>query len=69
VGVSPTDVDALLSPAEVAEMLRVSPGSVYRWVKAGRLPHFRTPGNQLRFRRVDVERLMAPETGTGGEAA
>jgi excisionase family DNA binding protein len=45
-------------------MLRVSSGSVYRWVKAGRLPHFRTPGNQLRFRRADVEKLMAPETGT-----
>lgn len=58
-----TEVERPLTPAQVAAMLSVTSTTVYRWARAGRLPHFRTPGNQMRFRREDVEALMATDEG------
>ena len=57
-----------LTRAEVAEILRVSPYTVSRWADDGRLPHWKTPGGQLRFRREDIEALRQP-IKPNGEAA
>lgn len=50
--------DALLTPAEVANMFRVDPKTVTRWAKAGRLSSIRTLGGHRRFREVEVRALL-----------
>lgn len=54
-----SDLHDLLTPAEVASRLRVSRASVSRWAKDGVLKPIRV-GGTLRFRRADVEALLAP---------
>lgn len=48
----------LLTADEVAQALRVKTSSVYRWAKVGVLPEVRI-GGVVRFRREDVETLLA----------
>ena len=43
------DPDALLTPAEVASLFRVTPKTVTRWAEAGKLPVVRTLGGHRRF--------------------
>lgn len=43
--------------AEAAKMLRVSPKTVSRWAKQGRLPHVVTLGGHRRFPQQAIERL------------
>ena len=43
--------------AEAAKMLRVSPKTVSRWAKQGRLPHVVTLGGHRRFPQEAIERL------------
>lgn len=49
----------LMTPAEVAGEFRVSIASVRRWAAAGRIGSIRTPGGHRRFRRSEVEALLA----------
>jgi excisionase family DNA binding protein len=51
--------DDLLLPSEVAAMFRVSPKTVRRWAETGALPSVRTMGGHRRYRRSEVERLIA----------
>jgi excisionase family DNA binding protein len=51
--------DELLTPAEVARMLRVGPKTVTRWEQEGKLRCIKTLGGHRRFRRSDVERAIA----------
>ncbi|HLE77278.1 MAG TPA: helix-turn-helix domain-containing protein [bacterium] len=46
-----------LSRLEVARIFEVSPHTVYRWTREGRLPYVMTPGGRRRYPREDVERL------------
>jgi excisionase family DNA binding protein len=57
--------DRPLTPGEVAAIFGVSTVTVAAWADQGRLPHFRTPGGQRRFRREDVDAFLA---ATGGAA-
>lgn len=50
--------DALLTPAEVARMFRVSPKTVTRWARAGKLTAMRTLGGHRRFRASEVRGLL-----------
>ena len=43
--------------AEAAKMLRVSPKTVSRWAKQGKLPHVVTLGGHRRFPADAIERL------------
>ena len=43
--------------AEAAKMLRVSPKTVSRWAKQGRLPHVVTLGGHRRFPQAAIQRL------------
>jgi excisionase family DNA binding protein len=47
----------LLTPREVATWLRVSERTVTRWIVAGLLPAWKTPGRVYRIRRSDIERF------------
>jgi len=49
----------LLTVRETADLLRVAPGTVRRWIASGRLAAVRV-GRGLRVRRDAAERLLAP---------
>jgi excisionase family DNA binding protein len=51
---------ALLTISEVAKAFGVTVATVRGWDKAEKLTAVRTPGNQRRFNRADVEALLAP---------
>jgi excisionase family DNA binding protein len=59
-----SDPDDLLTTAEAARLLQVQPKTVRRWADHGSLKCVRTPGNQRRFRRSDVDALLAPEAAS-----
>jgi excisionase family DNA binding protein len=46
-----------LSSVQAAEQLAVSPKTVSRWARQGRLPHLRTLGGHRRYDPEMVERL------------
>lgn len=46
-----------MKTAEVADMLHVSPKTVTRWAKDGKLPHSRTLGGHRRFPAEAIRRL------------
>lgn len=48
----------LLTPAEVAPLLRVNPKTVTRWAKADKLSSIRTLGGHRRYRRDEVFRVL-----------
>ena len=48
----------LLTPAEVAAMLRVDPRTVTRWARGGKLPSIRTPGGHRRYSESEVRGFL-----------
>jgi excisionase family DNA binding protein len=53
------DTEALLTPAEVADLFRVDPKTVTRWAKAGKLTSVRTLGGHRRYRELEVRDLLS----------
>ncbi|HEY3247920.1 MAG TPA: helix-turn-helix domain-containing protein [bacterium] len=51
----------LLSRHEVAAIFGVSPHTVYRWAREGRLPVRMTLGGRRRYPADEVERLAATQ--------
>lgn len=47
-----------LTSGQVAKIFNVHPTTVMDWADKGKLPSFRTPGGQRRFRREDVEAFL-----------
>jgi excisionase family DNA binding protein len=55
----------LLTPAEAAHKLGVTPNTVTRWSRAGKIAAIQTMGGHRRFRRAEIERVMqAANLGT-----
>jgi len=48
------DADQLLTSTEVGNLLQVNPSSVKKWVNAGHIVAFRTPGGHRRIRAADL---------------
>jgi len=48
-----------LSRRAVAALFEVSPHTVYRWTREGRLPYVLTPGGRRRYPRDEIQRLVA----------
>ena len=46
-----------LKTAEVADILHVSPKTVTRWAKDGKLPHSRTLGGHRRFPSTQIRKM------------
>jgi excisionase family DNA binding protein len=46
-----------LRTAEVAAILHVSPKTITRWAKEGRLPHSRTLGGHRRYSAEDIQNI------------
>lgn len=53
----------LLTKAEAAELLGVSPATISRWLKEGRLPAYRLGPRAVRIRRADLDDLLRPAFG------
>jgi excisionase family DNA binding protein len=47
-----------LLPAEVAELLSVSPKTVSRWAKEGKLPFLKTLGGHRRYPEAHIRELL-----------
>ena len=56
---SSVEYEKLMTPGEVSALFRVSPVTVSRWAKAGKLEAIRTPGGHRRFREADIRALLA----------
>jgi excisionase family DNA binding protein len=57
-----------MTARQVAALFEVSPSTVLRWAKEGRLPSFATPGGRLRFPRESIEEMVkVPEHRSGSE--
>lgn len=54
--------DIYISTGEAAKILRVSPKTVARWAKDGRLPHILTLGGHRRFPRSAVDEVARRTT-------
>lgn len=57
------DPDTLMTPAEVGALFRVSPKTVTRWARAGKITAVRTLGGHRRFRAEEIQRLYAERQG------
>ena len=56
-GKAAPDLPRYLHPAEVANLLHVSPKTVSRWAKEGRLPFLRTLGGHRRYPAAEIRQL------------
>ena len=56
-GKAAPDLPRYLHPAEVADLLHVSPKTVSRWAKDGRLPFLKTLGGHRRYPAAEIRRL------------
>jgi excisionase family DNA binding protein len=63
-----TDSRTLLTTGQAAELCAVTPDTVLKWVKKGKLPASRTAGGHYRIALPDLEPFMAG-FGQKGEAA
>lgn len=55
-----------LSTGEVAKLFEVSPNTVARWARQGKLPCLTTPSGRRKFPRRAIQRLagyLKPEAG------
>ena len=53
-----SEAPSYLHPAEVADLLSVSPKTVSRWAKEGRLPFMRTLGGHRRYPEAEIRELV-----------
>jgi excisionase family DNA binding protein len=60
--------DELLTVAEAAALLKVTPHTVYRWIAEGRMPARRFSRRVLRVRREDAEGVGPSSGGAIGES-
>ena len=49
-----------VTTGKAAELCSVTPDSVLKWIKAGKLPASRTPGGHYRIRRSDLDIIVQP---------
>jgi excisionase family DNA binding protein len=49
----------MLRSSEVAALLQVSPKTVSRWARGGKLPHTRTMGGQRKYPEAEIRELAA----------
>lgn len=50
--------DTLMTPGEVAALLRVDAKTVTRWAERGLIGSIKTPGGHNRFRKTEVDAIL-----------
>ena len=58
-GKAATSYPSYLRTAEVADLLHVSPKTVSRWAKEGKLPFLKTLGGHRRYPEAEIRDLVA----------
>jgi excisionase family DNA binding protein len=53
-----SEAPSFLRPAEVADLLSVSPKTVSRWAKEGKLPFLKTLGGHRRYPAAAIQELV-----------
>ena len=61
VNAEPAAPEALLTRSEVARILGVSPTTVTRWARAGKISAIKTLGGHRRFKASEIEQLLAAD--------
>jgi excisionase family DNA binding protein len=56
-GKAAAELPRYLHPAEVADILHVSPKTVARWAKEGKLPFLKTLGGHRRYPAAEIRQL------------
>jgi excisionase family DNA binding protein len=56
-GKAALDLPRYLRAAEVADLLQVSPKTVSRWAKEGKLPFLKTLGGHRRYPAAEIRQL------------
>jgi excisionase family DNA binding protein len=56
-GKAAPDIPSYLYTAEVADLLHVSPKTVSRWAKEGKLPFLKTLGGHRRYPAAEIRQL------------
>jgi excisionase family DNA binding protein len=64
VQIEPSPEEKLMTPREVAAILRVDPKTVTRWADTATLTAIRTPGGQRRYRESELRALLSGGTAT-----
>ena len=59
----------LVTVAEAARLLRVSPVTIHRWIKRGLLPSCHVGPRAVRIRRSDLENMIRPDERDSERAA
>jgi excisionase family DNA binding protein len=62
------DTEKLLTVPEVAEILQVSPSTVYRRIKSGELPCIKLGHRQVRIKPEDLEAYIEAHRVVGKQA-
>jgi excisionase family DNA binding protein len=57
-GKAATHYPSYLHAAEVADLLHVSPKTVSRWAKEGKLPYLKTLGGHRRYPEAEIRELV-----------
>ena len=58
-GKAATTYPSYLHTAEVADLLHVSPKTVSRWAKEGKLPYLKTLGGHRRYPEAEIRELAS----------
>lgn len=66
---STADSPALMTISQAADALGTSVTNARSWADNGTLPSIRTAGGHRRFRRSDVDALLAPTPNTAEAAS
>lgn len=56
------NLPSILTVNEAAELLRVHPVTLRKWIAAGNMPVFRVGRNSVRISRAQVERMLNGDT-------
>jgi excisionase family DNA binding protein len=46
--------------AQAAKVLEVSPSTIWRWIKTGKLPAYRVGQRNIRIKKADLPRIITP---------
>lgn len=66
---APAEDEIYLFGSEVARLFDVSPKTVARWAKDGKLPHFRTLGGHRRYKLGEIRQIIRRLDSTSGGGA
>ena len=48
----------LLTISQVAKILNINKGTLYKWIKQGKIKHLRLGPKSIRFRSQDIEEFL-----------